>query len=79
MLWRLTRSTDPLGDGALSLYVYASGSPFEVILNNYMITAKALHPPDVRLGFNDSLTWTSLNGTPEAIPAKAAVLLQSLQ
>jgi hypothetical protein len=75
----LTRFLDPVGDGALSLYTYAVGSPFEALLNNYMITAQALHPPDVRVGLNNSLTWTSVNGALEAAPAKAMALLQSLR
>lgn len=36
--WWLTVDTDPEADGAMALYIYAVGPPFEVILNNHMIT-----------------------------------------
>lgn len=31
------------------MYVYASGPPFEAMLNTYMIDSIGLHPPDIIL------------------------------
>ena len=54
---------DPVGDGALALYLYAVGAPFEAILNNYMITSQAIHPPGVDIGLNGTLINFEMNGT----------------
>lgn len=71
---------DPVGNGALSLYMYAVGSPFEAILNNYMITSQALHPPElVRQGVNSSWTWLADNGSAVPPPIAGVRLLQRLQ
>ena len=49
--------------GAMALYVYKVGAPFEAILNNYMITSQAIHPPGVGIGLNITLTTSEVNGT----------------
>jgi len=73
-------SVDPVGNGALSLYMYAVGSPFEAILNNYMITSQALHPPElVHQEMNSSWTWLAANGSVIAPSITSIRLLQSLQ
>ena len=69
-----------MGPGALSLYMYAAGSPFEAILNNYMITSAPVHPPDtIRQGSNNSFIWLADNGSVENPPSTAMKLLQSIQ
>ncbi len=60
--------------------MYAVGSPFEAILNNYMITSQALHPPElVHQGMNSSWTWLAANGSVEPLPIAGVRLLQKLQ
>ena len=54
---------DPVGDGALAVYMYAVGAPFEAILNNYMITSQAIRPPGVDVRLNGTLTGIEVNGT----------------
>ncbi|CAD6567266.1 MAG: hypothetical protein ASARMPREDX12_000170 [Alectoria sarmentosa] len=56
---------DPKGDGAMALYLYAVGAPFEAILNNYMITSQAIYPPGVASASNGTLTGVTTNGTLE--------------
>ncbi|KAL9137139.1 MAG: hypothetical protein Q9175_001651 [Cornicularia normoerica] len=60
---------DPIGDGAIALYIYAVGAPFEAILNNYMITSQAIHPPGVSSAFNGTLTAVTTNGSLELASA----------
>lgn len=73
-------STDPIGPGAISLYMYAVGSIFEDILNSYMITGQALHPPDlVQQVANSSWIWIAANGSVETPPLAGVRLLQSLE
>ena len=65
-----TATTGPIGEGALTLYMYAVGSPFEATLTNYMITSQPVHPPNapkqllngssIRLAANRSLEIPSL-------------------
>lgn len=75
-----TVPADPVGYGALTLYMYAVGSPFEALLTNYMITSEAVHPPNtLGQGSNGSLIWLAANGSVEAPPTEAVRLLQSIQ
>lgn len=53
---------DPIGDGALAVYMYAVGAPFEAVLNNYMITSHAIRPPGIDVGLNGTLTGVEVNG-----------------
>ena len=76
-VWQLARavsafnwlifSTDPIGFGAMALYIYAVGAPFEAILNNYMITSQAIYPPGVAPGLNGNLTGLTKNGSLELV------------
>ncbi|KAL6721702.1 hypothetical protein ACLMJK_000806 [Lecanora helva] len=69
---------DPVGPGALTAYMYAVGSPFEAVLNNYMITSQPLHPPaTVSQGTNTSFIWLADNGTLVSPPDWGTRLLQS--
>ena len=63
----LILSIGPIGDGAMALYIYAVGAPFEAILNNYMITSQAIHPPAVSPGLNGNLTGPATNGSLELV------------
>ncbi|CAF9940479.1 hypothetical protein IMSHALPRED_002042 [Imshaugia aleurites] len=54
---------NPSGDGAMAFYMYAVGAPFEAILNKYMITSQAIHPPGVGIQLNGTMTWFRVNGT----------------
>ena len=63
----LTFQTDPFGNGAISLYLYAVGAPFEAILNNYMITSEPLSPAGVGSAFNDTLVRVTTNGSLELV------------
>lgn len=65
----LILSIDPTGYGAMALYIYAVGAPFEAILNNYMITSQAIYPPGVTPGLNGNLTGLSTNGSLELVLA----------
>ncbi|KAF6238315.1 hypothetical protein HO173_003595 [Letharia columbiana] len=56
---------DPVGDGAMALYIYAVGAPFETILNNYMITSQAIHPPGGGSVSNGTLMGVTTNGSLE--------------
>lgn len=68
------------GNGALSLYIYAVGSLFEDILNQYMITSKPVHPPELlKTGAYGSLLWETANGSSEALLSADVRLLQNLQ
>lgn len=58
---------DPLGDGSMALYAYAVGSPFEAILNNYMITSLPIFPPGVSSTSNGILTGIGANGSLELV------------
>lgn len=49
----------------MALYLYAVGAPFEVFLNNYMITSQALYPPGIDSASNGSLTGVTTNGSLE--------------
>lgn len=60
MLW-----IDPIGDGAMALYIYAVGAPFEAILNNYMITSEAIYPPGVDSASNGTSMGLTTNGSLE--------------
>lgn len=52
---------DPIGDGAMALYIYKMGAPFEAILNNYMITSQAIYPPGVQSMLNGTLAGVTTN------------------
>lgn len=54
---------DPVGDGAMVVYMYAVGAPFEAILTNYMITSQPIRPPGVDVGLSGTLTGVEVNGT----------------
>lgn len=54
---------DPVGDGAMIVYMYAVGAPFEAILNHYMITSQPIRPPGVDVEVNGTLTGFEVNGT----------------
>lgn len=60
---------DPIGDGAMALYSYVVGAPFEAILNNYMITSQAIYPPGMDFASNVTLTGVTTNGSLELIRA----------
>ena len=60
---------DPVGYGALALYIYAVGAPFEATLNNYMITSQAIYPLGIRPGSNGNLTRITTNGSLELVTA----------
>lgn len=62
---QLADEVDPVGDGAMALYIYGVGAPFETILNNYMITSQAIHPPGVGSVSNGTLTGVTTNGSLE--------------
>lgn len=49
----------------MALYIYAVGAPFETILNNYMITSQAIHPPGGGSVSNGTLTGVTTNGSLE--------------
>ena len=51
----------------MALYAYAVGSPFEAILNNYMITSQAIFPPGVSSTFSGMLTGVGANGSLELV------------
>ena len=65
----------------MSLYMYATGSPFEVLVNNYMITAQAVHPPDTSniVNLNGTLTNSTTNGLFEPLSVGVANLLGTYQ
>ena len=63
----LILSIDPIGYGAMALYIYAVGAPFEAILNNYMITSQAIYPPGVTPGLYGNLTGLAKNGSLELV------------
>ena len=60
----------PYSDGAVTLYMYAVGSPFESIITDYMIDSRPIHPPTsssqllngtlIRLAANQSLDLSSM-------------------
>ena len=75
-VWQLARnqctnwliiSIDPIGYGAMALYIYAVGAPFEAIVNNYMITSQAIYPPGVAPGLNGNLTGLATNSSLELV------------
>lgn len=52
---------DPIGDGAMAIYIYAIGAPFEAIMNNYMITSQAIYPPGLPSTSNGTLAGVTTN------------------
>ena len=56
---------DPTGDGAMALYIYAVGAPFEAVLNNYMITSGAIYPPGVDSASNSTSIGLTTNSSLE--------------
>ena len=47
----------------MALYIYAVGSPFEVILKNHMITSQPVYPPGLKEGVDGNLTGIAGNGS----------------
>lgn len=50
-------------------YIYAVGSPFEEILNNYMITSEGIYPPGLDHGLDETVANSSLSGLRKALSA----------
>ena len=63
----------------MSMYVYAVGSPFENVLNQYMVTSHPIHPPDLlKQDIDHSLLWEASNGSFGAQSSSDVKLLQNL-